>query len=40
MVASFPACKRLRTKNAKRSNFKRRDNKQKDQIGDFSSTDQ
>jgi hypothetical protein len=40
MVASFPVCKSLRAKNAKRSNFERRDIKQKDQIRDFSSTDQ
>jgi len=40
MVASFLVCERFRTKNAKRLNFKKRDSKQKDQIGNFSSTDQ
>ena len=40
MVANFPVCQRLRTKNAKISNFKRNDNKPKDQTGDFLSTDQ
>jgi hypothetical protein len=40
MVARFPVCKRLRTKNAKYSKLKRRYSKQTDQIEDFSFTDQ